>query len=94
VFYCDPSSPYQKGAIESNHELIRRIVPKGKSFNPYGQEKITLMTNHINSYTRKKLNDKSPFEVFSFFHGSDVSEKLGLEYVQPNDIILKPKLLK
>ena len=23
VFYCDPSSPYQKGACEVNHELIR-----------------------------------------------------------------------
>src|SRR5690606_33641364 len=25
IFYCDPSAPYQKGAIESNHALIRRI---------------------------------------------------------------------
>ena len=29
VFYCDPSAPYQKGSIEVNHELIRRILPKG-----------------------------------------------------------------
>lgn len=94
VFYCDPSSPHQKGAIENNHALIRRIVPKGKSFDPYDQENINLMMNHINSYTRKKLNDKSPFVVFSFFHGSVVIEKLGLECVPPNDIILKPKLLK
>lgn len=28
VFYCDPSAPYQKGACEVNHELIRRILPK------------------------------------------------------------------
>ena len=28
VFYCDPSSPYQKGSCEVNHELIRRILPK------------------------------------------------------------------
>jgi len=40
IFYCDPSSPYQKGAAENNHELIRRIVPKGDSFNPYAQEDI------------------------------------------------------
>ncbi len=94
VFYCDPSSPYQKGAIENNHELIRRIVPKGKSFNPHDQEKINLMMNHINSYTRKKLSDKSPFDVFSFLHGSDVIEKLGIVRIHANDIILKPKLLK
>ena len=29
IFYCDPSAPYQKGACEVNHELIRRILPKG-----------------------------------------------------------------
>lgn len=28
VFYCDPSAPYQKGAAENNHELIRRVIPK------------------------------------------------------------------
>lgn len=32
IFYCDPSSPHQKGAIEVNHELIHRILPKGTSF--------------------------------------------------------------
>lgn len=32
VFYCDPSAPYQKAACEVNHELIRRILPKGSSF--------------------------------------------------------------
>jgi IS30 family transposase len=94
VFYCNPSSPYQKGAIENNHELIRRIIPKGESFDPYGQDKISKMMNHINSYTRKKLNDKSPLSVFSFFHGSDMVEKLGLECIPSNDIILNPDLLK
>ena len=23
IFYCDPSSPYQKGSAERNHEFIR-----------------------------------------------------------------------
>lgn len=30
VFYCDPSAPYQKGACEVNHELIRRMHISGK----------------------------------------------------------------
>lgn len=29
VFYCHPSSPYEKGSCEVNHDLLRRIVPKG-----------------------------------------------------------------
>ena len=32
VFYCDAGSPYQKSAIEVNHELIRRILPKGTRY--------------------------------------------------------------
>ena len=31
VFYCDPQAPFQKGAAENNHALIRRIIPKGHS---------------------------------------------------------------
>lgn len=94
IFYCDPSAPYQKGAVENNHELIRRIVPKGQSLNKYVQEDIFLMMSHINSYGRKKLNNQSPHQVFSFFHGNELLKKMGIELIQPNEIILLPELLK
>jgi IS30 family transposase len=94
VFYCDAGSPYQKGAIEVNHELIRRVLPKGTSLNDLTQDDICLMMNHINSYKRKKLNNRSPYETFSFYHGEEVLKNLGCSMVTANDIILKPKLLK
>jgi len=94
IFYCNPSAPYQKGAAENNHELIRRVSPKGRSFNQYNQKDINLMMNHINSYGRKKLNDRSPHSAFSFFHGLDNLAKLDSEYITPNSIILNPQLLK
>ena len=94
VFYCDAGSPYQKGAIEVNHELIRRILPKGTSFNNLTQEDISLMMNHINSYKRKKLNNRSPYETFSFYHGEEVLHKLGCSPVTAGNIIIKPSLLK
>lgn len=52
------------------------------------------MMNHINSYKRKKLNDRSPYETFSFYHGEEVLHKFGCNPVAPGDIILKPVLLK
>lgn len=94
VFYCDPGSPHQKGAIEVNHELIRRIVPKGKSFDEFTQADIFLMMDHINSYKRKKLNHRSPYEAFSFYYGEDVLNRLGCRPVAAEKIILKPRLLK
>ena len=94
VFYCDPGAPYQKGACEVNHGLIRRILPKGSSFDGLTQEDVFLMMDHINSYKRKKLNNRSPYDAFSFYHGEDLLKKLGCSPVAAGDIILKPRLLK
>ncbi len=94
IYYCDAGSPYQKGAIEVNHELIRRVLPKGTSFDHLTQEDINLLMNHINSYKRKKLNDRTPYETFSFYYGEEILRKLGCVPVAAGDIILKPSLLK
>lgn len=94
IFYCDAGCPHQKGAIEVNHSLIRRVLPKGTSFNHLAQEDIILMMNHINSYKRKKLNNRSPYETFSFYHGEEVLKKLGCSPVPADEILLKPTLLK
>lgn len=94
IFYCDPNASYQKGAIENNHELIRRVLPKGTSFNNLTQQDINKMMNHINSYGRKKLNCQSPHHMFSILHGDITLEKLGAILVPSNEIVLLPKLLK
>lgn len=93
VFYCDPSSPGQKGACENNHEFIRRVIPKYTDLGKYNQEKISLMMNHINSYKRPELGDKSPYEMFEFYYGKELLDKLEVVKIPPNDIILKPELL-
>lgn len=93
IFYCDPSSPFQKPTVENNHEFIRRILPKGRSFDDLTQSDICLMMNHINSYSREKLNDRSPYESFSFFYGKDILNHLGAKAISPNDILLRPSLL-
>lgn len=93
VFYCDPSAPYQKGSIEVNHELIRRILPKGTSFDALTQETVCLIMNHINSYTRKKLNEKNPYQAFSFYYGENLPCQMGYVSVPAEDIILTRKLL-
>lgn len=94
VFYCYPYSAFLKPEIENNHELIRRIIPKGKSMDNLTQEDIKLVMSHVNSYTRKKLNDQSPFDSFSQRYGFKLIDALGIERISPNDIILKPSLLK
>ena len=94
IFYCDPCASYQKPAVELNHEFIRRILPKGKSFDELTQDDVNLMMSHVNSYTREKLNDKTPFDTFGFLYGYDVLNLLGLSRIAANEILLKPSLLK
>lgn len=94
VFYCDPNSPYQKGSLEVNHELIRRIIPKGRTFDNLTQDKVNLMMNHINSYSRKKLGDKTPYDIFCFIYGQEIAEKLVLKKIPANEILLHPRLLE
>ena len=37
IFYCHPSSPYEKGSCEVNHELLRKFFP-GTSFDNFTEE--------------------------------------------------------
>lgn len=94
IFYSDPQRPDQKGGCEVTHEMIRRIIPKKTSFDFLTQEKVDLMMNHINSYTRKKLNDRSAHQLFSFLYGDDVAEKLNSRAINAAEINLTPELLK
>ena len=94
VFYCHPSSPFEKGSCEVNHELLRRIVPKGRSWNPYTQKDINLMMSHINSYAREKLNNKSPLLLFTTLYGKDTANIFSIDCIEPDDINLSPSVIK
>lgn len=94
IFYCNPKCPEDKGSCEKNHVEIRKILPKGRSFNNLNQHDINLVMSHVNSYCRKKLNGKSPYLSFNFIYGESILNKLGINYIPPNDVILKPSLIK
>lgn len=91
IFYCDPYRSGQKGLVEVEHEMLRRVYPKGTSFDLLSQQDINRVLSHINSYKREKLNDKSPYESFSFLYGRDILSSLGIHFVPDADIILRPR---
>ena len=96
VFYCNPSAPYQRGSGENNHTFIRRILPKGTSFDELTQKDIDLIMSHINSYKRASLGDRSPYEVFRDLYDPSgiILKKLGVRNIPTKDVILTPQLLK
>lgn len=93
IFYCDASSPGQKGSAEKNHEFIRYVLPKGTSFDSLTQKDICLLMDHINSYSRESLGNKCPYEMFKFLYGAEVLRALGCHRILPNDVNLTPSLL-
>ena len=94
VFYCDPQASWQKPKIEKNHEFIRYVLPKGKSFNPYTQEDMILLMNHINSVRRDSLSGKSPYEATTDADVAVLLELMGLHQIPADEVKLKPTLLK
>jgi IS30 family transposase len=94
VFYCDSRQSQQKGSLEVTHEFIRRYVEKGKSFNDYSQEDITLMVNNINSIPRDKFGGCSAFQVQEIFTDPIFFKRLNLKKIYGNEVIIKPSLLK
>lgn len=94
VFFCDPQAPFQKGAAENNHTLIRRILPKGSNFDNLTQKDISLMMNHINSYGRANLGNKTPYEVFASLYGENLLKRMGVEPISPDKVTLRPSILK
>lgn len=93
LFYCDPQQSQQKGAIEQEHSMIRRVVPKGTCFDHLGDEDASLLASHITSYLRPGLGGRAPQEVFHFLYREDPTRWFGLEYIEPNEVLLTPELL-
>ncbi len=94
IFYCDPQASWQKPHIEKNHEYIRYVLPKGKSFNPYDSEDMIVLMSHINSTKREKLAYRSPFDLFKSPEQQRLISVLGLREIPPDEINLTPRLLK
>ena len=94
LYYCDPQASWQKPHIEKNHEYIRYVLPRGQSFNPYTQDDIILLLNHINSTRRSKLGGQTPFELADSQEFQALKDVMGLKAIPADEINLTPRLLK
>ena len=94
IYYCDPMCSWQKPHCEKNHEYIRKICPKGTSFDDYSKEDIQRMMSHINSSLRQSLGGLSPFALAKLMMPKELLDCFGLTEIPPDEIVLTPALLK
>ena len=90
VFFCEPNRPDEKGHCERNHRLLRKVIPKGTSLEPYDQRDITVITNHVNSYVRKSLGGMCPYDLAMERLPEDFFDLLGLELITRENVNLTP----
>lgn len=52
------------------------------------------MFSHINSTPRESLEDKIPYEIFTFIYGRNLADKLNLQEIAKDEVTTTPRLLK
>lgn len=64
IYFTDPYSSWQKGAIENANGLVRQYIPKSSPIKHLEDKDIDKITAKINSRPRKKLDYSTPNEEF------------------------------
>ena len=64
VYFTDPYSSWQKGAVENANGLIRQYIPKASPIKPLKEQDIDDIMDKINRRPRKKLDFQTPEERF------------------------------
>ena len=84
IFYCEVGKLHQKSHVENIHRLLRRYIPKGVDI------------SNINSMYKSKYKNKSPIELFKERFSKIIFDKLSIEEIACEDIIVTSyhKILK
>jgi len=63
IYFCDPSSPWQRGSVENVNGLIRQYVAKGSSLDNLDSRVPRALEETLNFRPRKTLGYRTPYEV-------------------------------
>ena len=69
VYFCDPSSPWQRGSNENTNGLLRQYYPKGADLSNVSQAQLDTVARKLNTRPRETLHWKTP----AYMLGTSVS---------------------
>jgi IS30 family transposase len=65
VYFCDPSSPWQRGSNENTNGLLRQYFPKSTSFLDVTDAEVRRVARELNGRPRKTLDWDTPAEALA-----------------------------
>jgi len=66
AYFADPYSSWQRGGNENANGMVRCYFPKGTDFSTIDPEELRDVEWELNNRPRKRLNYKTPQEVFDY----------------------------
>lgn len=67
VFFCDPHSPWQRGANENTNGLLRQYFPKHTDLSVHTRRDLECVATELNQRPRLVLGDRTPEQVLTHF---------------------------
>lgn len=64
VYFAHPYSSWERPVNERSNRILRRHMPKGRSMNHYSDEQVLMFSDEINGMPRKRLDYRTPEELF------------------------------